>query len=72
MTTGLLNAVGYLKDDRLLPRGFDKRTAGAQIALHGAALDDPQFIGGQDRVHYSIALGSGSADSTATSMPWHG
>src|SRR5215467_13467370 len=27
VTTGLLTAVTYLKDNRLLPRGFDKRTA---------------------------------------------
>ena len=26
-TTGLLQATQYLKDNRLLPRGFDKRTA---------------------------------------------
>jgi hypothetical protein len=29
VTTGLLAGVRYLKDNRLLPRGFDKRTAGA-------------------------------------------
>jgi len=27
VTTGLLHAVGYLKDNRLLPHGFDKATA---------------------------------------------
>jgi hypothetical protein len=58
VTTGLLNAVGYLKDNRLLPRGFDKHTASAEIAVHGDALQDPAFTGGSDRVHYSIALGA--------------
>ena len=29
VTTGLLSAVGYLKDNRLLPDGFDKRDGGA-------------------------------------------
>src|SRR5262249_23010271 len=27
VTTGLLAAIGYLKDNRLLPTGFDKKTA---------------------------------------------
>ena len=27
VTTGLLSAIGYLKDTRILPRGFDKKTA---------------------------------------------
>jgi hypothetical protein len=61
VTTGLLNAVGYLKDDRLLPQGFDKRSASPQIAVHGAALNAPQFVGGGDCVHYSVAIGDGSA-----------
>ena len=29
VTTGLLSAVGYLKDNRLLPSGFDKASADA-------------------------------------------
>ena len=36
-TTGLLSAVQYLKDNRLLPRGFDKATADPQIGVFGAA-----------------------------------
>ena len=58
VTTALLDAVGYLKDNRLLPRGFDKQTASSQIAVHGDALQDPAFTGGEDRVRYSIALGT--------------
>ena len=42
----------YLKDNRLLPHGFDKRTAEPDIAVHGAALDDPDFTGAGDRVRY--------------------
>jgi len=32
VTTGLLSAVGYLKDNRLLPSGFKKETAEPDIA----------------------------------------
>jgi hypothetical protein len=56
VTTGLISAVGYLKDNRLLPLGFDKRTAEKDIAVVGDALDDPNFIGGSDMVVYSLPV----------------
>ncbi|MEO8078049.1 MAG: hypothetical protein ABI818_17105 [Acidobacteriota bacterium] len=58
VTTGLLSGSQYLKDNRLLPHGFDKRTAEPDIAVHGAALEDPDFTGGGDRVRYSVPLQS--------------
>jgi hypothetical protein len=58
VTTGLLNAVRYLKDNRILPKGFDKMTAGADIATAGDAMADPDFIGGADHLRYLIDLGS--------------
>ena len=58
-TTGLLSAVRYLKDNRLLPRGFDKATAEAGIAVHGDAAADSNFADGGDRVHYRVALPEG-------------
>ncbi len=57
VTTGLLHAVGYLKDNRVLPTGFDKRTAPADIAVVGEAADDNNFTGGEDRVQYSVWVG---------------
>jgi hypothetical protein len=57
VTTGLLKAVRYLKDNRLLPRGFDKATAPADAAVHGDARDDPDFTAGGDRIRYSVDLG---------------
>lgn len=54
VTTGLLNAVRYTKDNRLLPRGFDKKTADRDIAVAGEALEDANFSDGSDRVRYSI------------------
>ena len=54
VTTGLLTATQYLKDNRLLPRGFDKTTAAAEIGVYGQAKADADFVGGGDRVHYRI------------------
>jgi hypothetical protein len=54
VTTGLLSATGYLKDNRLLPHGFDKTTATPDIAVHGDALADPTFTDEGDDVLYSI------------------
>jgi hypothetical protein len=53
-TTGLLQGVRYVKDNRLLPRGFDKSTASADVAVHGAATTDTDFQSGGDRVRYAI------------------
>ena len=55
-TTGLLSAVKYVKDNRLLPRGFNKTTADAQIAVFGHATSDATFTDGGDVVHYRLAL----------------
>jgi len=57
-TTGLLSAVRFVKDNRLLPSGFNKPGADPQIATQGAAADDPDFTGGSDRVRFSAPLGN--------------
>jgi Cytochrome c554 and c-prime len=54
VTTGLLTGTRYLKDNRLLPRGFDKASADADIAVLGDAAGDADFAGGSDRVTYAI------------------
>jgi hypothetical protein len=54
VTTGLLSAVRYIKDNRLLPHGFDKKSANQDIAVVGEALEDADFGGGTDRIEYSI------------------
>ena len=58
-TTGLLTATRYLKDNRLLPRGFDKATAQPSIGVEGTAAADRDFVGGGDRVRYDVALDRG-------------
>ncbi|MBI1388134.1 MAG: hypothetical protein GC154_06770 [bacterium] len=54
VTTTLLRAAGYLKDNRLLPRGFDKATAESDIEVAGGARQDADFIGGGDVIRYSV------------------
>ncbi|NDJ74690.1 MAG: hypothetical protein GYB65_00405 [Chloroflexi bacterium] len=56
VTNKLLLGAGYLKDNRLLPMGFDKATAGADFAVVGGALDDADFTGGQDVVPYVVDI----------------
>ena len=56
-TTGLLTAVRFIKDNRLLPKGFDKRRVEPEIAPQGGAVSDPDFIAGGDTIRYSVFLG---------------
>jgi hypothetical protein len=55
-TTGLLTATQYLKDNRLLPRGFEKSTAPAEISVYGAASGDVDFGASGDRVRYAVDI----------------
>jgi hypothetical protein len=54
VTTVLLSAMTYVKDNRLLPEGFDKATADDDVSVHGRASEDEDFVGGRDRVRYAI------------------
>jgi hypothetical protein len=71
VTTGLLNGVRYLKDNRLLPSGFDKATASKDIAVIGAAADDPNFTAGSDLVRYSVALGNAQGPFHVEAELWY-
>jgi hypothetical protein len=56
VTYTLLRAYTYAKDNRLLPQGFDKKTAPQDIAVRGPALDDENFSGGLDKITYRVAV----------------
>jgi cytochrome c551/c552 len=56
VTTGLLHATQYLKDNRVLPFGFDKKAAPSDVAVHGQAMNDEDFVGGSDRVDLRISV----------------
>jgi len=61
VTTGLLTGVRYIKDNRLLPRGFDKETADNDISVLGNARDDDDFNDRGDKLTYRIALNGGDS-----------
>ena len=69
-TTGLLSAVRFVKDNRLLPRGFNKATADEDIAVRGGAVQDHDFNGG-DRVLYSVALGDAEGPFQVEAELWY-
>jgi hypothetical protein len=71
VTTGLLTAVRYIKDNRLLPHGFDKRTADADVAVHGEAETDPDFAGGGDTIRYSVTVGSSEGPFQVEAELWY-
>jgi len=64
VTTSLISALRYAKDNRLLPKGFDKATAHADIAVHGDAREDADFTGDGDRVRYVVDTAGASAPFT--------
>jgi hypothetical protein len=71
VTTGLLTAVGYLKDNRLLPSGFKKEGAERDIAVIGDARDDPNFTDQGDLVEYSAALGNAAGPFKVEVELWY-
>ncbi|PYT28808.1 MAG: hypothetical protein DMG57_13565 [Acidobacteria bacterium] len=71
VTTGLLTGVGYLKDNRLLPDGFDKQTADKDVAVIGDAFNDPGFTGGSHRIRYWAPLGAAAGPFTIEVELWY-
>src|SRR3972149_6904033 len=56
VTTSVMRAAGYLKDNRLLAGGVQKSAPHEDIAVRGEARDDPDFVGGGDRVLLDVPL----------------
>ena len=54
VTTGLLEATRFIKDNRILPSGFDKQQADDDVAVHGQAKKDEAFQGGRHTTTYKI------------------
>jgi hypothetical protein len=71
VTTGLLSAVGYLKDNRVLPHGFKKDTSEKDIAVFGEAASDAGFTGAGSHVRYSVSLGDARGPFEVTAKLWY-
>ncbi|PWH16683.1 MAG: hypothetical protein DDG59_09055 [Anaerolineae bacterium] len=56
VTTVQLHAAGYLKDNRLLPLGFEKTNAPLQISVVGDALKDDTFSAGGDTLTVQVQV----------------
>lgn len=64
----LLRSAKYLKDNRILPNGFDKNSVPNDVAVQGAAFSDDDFLGGGDQISYQIALPSGESYSVSVEL----
>ncbi|MBN2556535.1 MAG: hypothetical protein JXA97_11395 [Anaerolineales bacterium] len=64
ITTDLLYAARYLKDNRLLPPGYEKDAPYEDLAVHGRAIEDENFDGGADLVELIAALGDAAGPYT--------
>ena len=71
VTTVLLSGVRYLKDNRLLPEGFDKLTADKDCAVFGRAAEDDDFTAAGDRIIYQIPVGDGNGPFQVTAELWY-
>ncbi|MDX1777164.1 MAG: multiheme c-type cytochrome, partial [Desulfobulbales bacterium] len=66
VTQTLLRAAKFAKDNRLLPKGYDKAAVPADIAVFGRALADADFTGGSDQVIYRINTANRQGPFTVT------
>ncbi|GMR09422.1 MAG: hypothetical protein BMS9Abin28_0240 [Anaerolineae bacterium] len=66
ITTELMAAAEYLKDNRIMPAGQDKFGAVESIQPRGKAVGDEDFQGGVDGIQYAIDLRQEQGPFTVT------
>jgi hypothetical protein len=54
VTTGLIEAIRFIKDNRILPKGFNKASAHEDIKVQGRAASDHDFNEPGDTIRYEI------------------
>lgn len=70
VTTGLLSAERWAKDNRLLPAGFERSDADSRIAVFGQAANDADFEAGLDRIRYAIDVDPARGPFTVVAELW--
>lgn len=70
VTTGLMEAERWIKDNRLLPDGFDPTGSESRIGVFGRAGDDEDFRAGGDVIRYRVDVDSHDAPFTVTAELW--
>jgi hypothetical protein len=65
-----LTAVRFIKDNRLLPKGFNKSAVDAEIAPQGGATTDANFIGGGDKIRYTVNTGNAQGPFQVEAEMW--
>jgi hypothetical protein len=71
VTTGLISAVGYLKDNRILPTGFDKQSASPDIAVVGDAAADPNFTSAGALTRFVVNTANASGPFHVEAELWY-
>jgi len=70
VTTGLMSAHRWVKDNRILPDGFDPERADARVRVIGLAAGDPDFAAGSDRIHYTVPVNPADGPFTVEAELW--
>jgi len=71
VTTSLLSGVKYIKDNRILPRGFDKTTAHDDIAVRGIAAEDSNFNDKGDFISYFLPFNNSGSPCSVEVKLWY-
>jgi len=70
VTTGLMSAETWVKDNRILPEGFDFAGADPRVLPVGGAGSDGDFSAGSDRVRYAVAVDEQAGPFTLEAELW--
>ncbi len=70
VTTGLMSAHAWVKDNRILPDGFDPARADPRVQVVGIAAGDPDFAAGSDGVHYTVPVKPEDGPFTVEAELW--